>query len=564
MQVIKVAVFFLVSLLTEIAMAFEWQGSHSSNPVVTTELGDLEGTVSQVRGSEQIIYEYLGVPFAKPPLGPLRFSAPQPPELWTGIRDASQPPAICLQNLDQYMALFPALAVPPNPLISEDCLYLNIYTPAEPKQELQLPVMVWIHGGALMIGGASQYDGSALAAYENVVVVVIQYRVGYMGFLSTGDENCSGNWGLLDQVAALQWIQKHIKNFGGDPDSVTIFGESAGGCSVSALVLSPLSSGLFHKAISESGVILIPGIVTENIDPVKKKVANLTSCDDSDSGLFVQCLRQKTEEDHLNVARSFSFGISPMTIDGVVLPKPVEELIKAQEFQQVPYLIGVTNDEFGWLLANAYFPTGWSNGMNKEMAITFLNHAIPPEAGIKNANEYIFNEYVGNITDPTLIRDLLTEISGDMLMVKPTIIAANAHRDAGSPVYLYEFQHRPSLYGDIRPSFVKSDHADDIGFVFGACFWNGHIKLLGNLTEEENQLCRTIMAYWANFARNGNPNGDGLESWPLYNDGEQYMALNLKQSSGRGLKKEKMTFLIEKLPELMKEHKKNTEVHMDL
>ncbi|KAG2469647.1 SAE2 enzyme, partial [Polypterus senegalus] len=339
------------------------EGSYSANPFVTTELGDLEGTVSQVRGSDQIIYEYLGVPFAKPPLGPLRFSAPQPPELWTGIRDASQPPAICLQNLDQYMALFPALAVPPNPLISEDCLYLNIYTPAEPKQELQLPVMVWIHGGALMIGGASQYDGSALAAYENVVVVVIQYRVGYMGFLSTGDENCSGNWGLLDQVAALQWVQKHIKNFGGDPGSVTIFGESAGGCSVSALVLSPLSSGLFHKAISESGVILLPGIVTENIDPVKKTVANLTSCDDSDSGLFIQCLRQKTEEELLNVARSFKFGISPMTIDGVVLPRPIEELIKAQKFQQVPYLIGVNNYEFGGLLANTSTGvTKWCDG----------------------------------------------------------------------------------------------------------------------------------------------------------------------------------------------------------
>uniref|UniRef100_A0A8C4S341 Carboxylic ester hydrolase n=1 Tax=Erpetoichthys calabaricus TaxID=27687 RepID=A0A8C4S341_ERPCA len=531
MQVIKVAVFFLVSLLTEIAMAFEWQGSHSSNPVVTTELGDLEGTVSQVRGSEQIIYEYLGVPFAKPPLGPLRFSAPQPPELWTGIRDASQPPAICLQNLDQYMALFPALAVPPNPLISEDCLYLNIYTPAEPKQELQLPVMVWIHGGALMIGGASQYDGSALAAYENVVVVVIQYRVGYMGFLSTGDENCSGNWGLLDQVAALQWIQKHIKNFGGDPDSVTIFGESAGGCSVSALVLSPLSSGLFHKAISESGVILIPGIVTENIDPVKK----------------------------------FKFGISPITIDGVVLPRPIEELIKAQSFQQVPYLIGVNNYEFGGLLANAYCPPGWSDGMTKEMAISVLNEIIiPPECGVKEAYEYIYEEYVGNVTDPVRIRDLSLKMIGDLFFVKPSLMIANIHRNAGLPVYFYEFQYRSKIYDDIRPSFVKADHTDEIRFVFGACFWNGTLQFKEPSNTEDDQLCKVLMAYWANFARNGNPNGDGLESWPLYNDGEQYMALNLKQSSGRGLKKEKMTFLIEKLPELMKEHKKNTEVHMDL
>uniref|UniRef100_A0A8C4S235 Carboxylic ester hydrolase n=1 Tax=Erpetoichthys calabaricus TaxID=27687 RepID=A0A8C4S235_ERPCA len=558
MQVIKVAVFFLVSLLTEIAMAFEWQGSHSSNPVVTTELGDLEGTVSQVRGSEQIIYEYLGVPFAKPPLGPLRFSAPQPPELWTGIRDASQPPAICLQNLDQYMALFPALAVPPNPLISEDCLYLNIYTPAEPKQELQLPVMVWIHGGALMIGGASQYDGSALAAYENVVVVVIQYRVGYMGFLSTGDENCSGNWGLLDQVAALQWIQKHIKNFGGDPDSVTIFGESAGGCSVSALVLSPLSSGLFHKAISESGVILIPGIVTENIDPVKKKVANLTTCDDSDSGLFIQCLRQKTEEELLNVARSFKFGISPITIDGVVLPRPIEELIKAQSFQQVPYLIGVNNYEFGGLLANAYCPPGWSDGMTKEMAISVLNEIIiPPECGVKEAYEYIYEEYVGNVTDPVRIRDLSLKMIGDLFFVKPSLMIANIHRNAGLPVYFYEFQYRSKIYDDIRPSFVKADHTDEIRFVFGACFWNGTLQFKEPSNTEDDQLCKVLMAYWANFARNGNPNGEGLLHWPLYDDSESYMVLNLTQSVHQKLMGDKLKFLLHTLPQKIKHLKDN-------
>ncbi|XP_028665939.1 cocaine esterase-like isoform X1 [Erpetoichthys calabaricus] len=565
MQVIKVAVFFLVSLLTEIAMAFEWQGSHSSNPVVTTELGDLEGTVSQVRGSEQIIYEYLGVPFAKPPLGPLRFSAPQPPELWTGIRDASQPPAICLQNLDQYMALFPALAVPPNPLISEDCLYLNIYTPAEPKQELQLPVMVWIHGGALMIGGASQYDGSALAAYENVVVVVIQYRVGYMGFLSTGDENCSGNWGLLDQVAALQWIQKHIKNFGGDPDSVTIFGESAGGCSVSALVLSPLSSGLFHKAISESGVILIPGIVTENIDPVKKKVANLTTCDDSDSGLFIQCLRQKTEEELLNVARSFKFGISPITIDGVVLPRPIEELIKAQSFQQVPYLIGVNNYEFGGLLANAYCPPGWSDGMTKEMAISVLNEIIiPPECGVKEAYEYIYEEYVGNVTDPVRIRDLSLKMIGDLFFVKPSLMIANIHRNAGLPVYFYEFQYRSKIYDDIRPSFVKADHTDEIRFVFGACFWNGTLQFKEPSNTEDDQLCKVLMAYWANFARNGDPDGEGLLHWPLYDDCENYMALNLTQSVQQKLMGDKMKFLLHTLPEKLNTSTSNvTTVHCE-
>ncbi|XP_039618330.1 carboxylesterase 5A-like [Polypterus senegalus] len=450
--------FIFISFIIWIGLASQLTEDDHANPVVSVENGRLKGSVSRVKGTERLVHEYLGIPFAKPPLGSLRLSAPEPPEPWTGVRDATRHPAICIQNVDFIEKFLEEVKLTLQiPVVSEDCLYLNIYTPAESNKESRLPVMVWIHGGGLMMGAATIYDGSALAAYENVVVVVIQYRLGILGFLSTGDDHCRGNWGLLDQIAALQWVQRNIKTFGGDPDSVTIFGESAGGCSVSALVCTYII---------------------------------LTICD------------------------------------------------------------------------IAFFPPGWQEGIEKDVAVSLLNKIFP--AGIKNENEYIFNEYVGNITDPTLVRDLLTQISGDILMVKPTIIAANAHRDAGSPVYLYEFQHRPTLYGDTRPSFVKSDHVDDIGFVFGSCFWNGHIKLLGNLTEEENQLCRTIMAYWANFARNGNPNGDGLESWPLYNDGEQYMALNLKQSSGRGLKKEKMTFLMEKLPELMKEHSKNTEVHMDL
>ncbi|NXQ78651.1 SASB hydrolase, partial [Quiscalus mexicanus] len=137
--------------------------------------------------------------------------------------------------------------------VSEDCLYLNVYTPVSTGENKKLPVLVWIHGGGLVFGAASSYDGSVLAAFDNVVVVAIQYRLGIAGYFSTGDEHARGNWGYLDQVAALRWIQENIMHFGGDPGSVTIFGESAGGISVSALVLSPLAKGLFHKAISESG-----------------------------------------------------------------------------------------------------------------------------------------------------------------------------------------------------------------------------------------------------------------------------------------------------------------------
>ncbi|CAO2610559.1 Carboxylesterase 1D [Lemmus lemmus] len=185
---------------------------------------------------------------------------------------------------------------------SEDCLYLNIYTPADLTKTSRLPVMVWIHGGGLVVGGASTYDGLALSAHENVVVVAIQYRLGIWGFFSTGDEHSRGNWGHLDQVAALRWVQDNIAKFGGNPGSVTIFGESAGGFSVSALVLSPLAKNLFHRAISESGVALLPALFTEDAKPIAEslqQVAIATGCEATTSAGIVQCLREKTEEELL-------------------------------------------------------------------------------------------------------------------------------------------------------------------------------------------------------------------------------------------------------------------------
>uniref|UniRef100_A0A8C4X709 Carboxylic ester hydrolase n=1 Tax=Erpetoichthys calabaricus TaxID=27687 RepID=A0A8C4X709_ERPCA len=544
------------------ALAFNLVDGDSGNPVVSTRFGLLMGSVTRVKGTERLIHQYLGIPFAKPPLGPLRFSAPQPPEPWTGVRDATQQPAVCLQNVDIMLKLIEDLKITsPKPAVSEDCLYLNIYTPAEAGRESRLPVMIWIHGGSFIFGGAVQYDGSALAAYENVVVVVIQYRLGIMGFFSTGDDHSPGNWGLLDQLASLQWIQENINNFGGDPNSVTIFGESAGGCSVSALIFSPLSRGLFHKAISESGVLFFPGVLTKDVKQNNKVLANVTACDDTDSALFVACMRQKTGN-AINELSTLHFHHTLITIDGTVLPRPIEELIKEKQFQQIPYLLGVTNNEFGWLLANFAFPPGWHEGIDRETVTNILSSI--PQVGDQKKNIFIGDEYFGDTEDPETIRDGLTEMFGDVVIVKPTLFAASLHRDAGLPVYLYEFSHRPSVYGDSRPNFVKADHADEIGFVFGGCFWDGHLKFNGSLMEEENQLCRTVMSYWANFARNGDPNGAGLLQWPVYDTSEKYMVLNLKQSIGRKLKETRMEFLTKTLPEKLEKLKLPNEGHGEL
>ncbi|NWR64616.1 SASB hydrolase, partial [Bucorvus abyssinicus] len=226
-------------------------------PEVTITLGRLKGRQTNVKGTDRLVNVFLGIPFAKAPVGSLRFSPPEPPEPWNDLRDATSYPPLCPQDLSMLKIAEKNFKEKHLPFrTSEDCLYLNVYSPAGSNKKDKLPVMVWIHGGNFIFGGASRYDGSALSAYENIVIVIIQYRLGLLGFFNTGDEHARGNWGFLDQVAALRWIQENIEQFGGDPGSVTLFGVSAGSCSVFAHVLSPLSKGLFHKAISESGILI--------------------------------------------------------------------------------------------------------------------------------------------------------------------------------------------------------------------------------------------------------------------------------------------------------------------
>ncbi|TSK45832.1 Fatty acyl-CoA hydrolase precursor, medium chain [Bagarius yarrelli] len=493
-------------------------------PVVQTKYGALKGECVTAIGKNRVVYSYLGVPFAKPPVGPLRFTAPQPAEEWKGVRDATKQPYMCIQNRDATVELFSSLSISVEfPEVSEDCLYLNIYTPAKPDKDAKLPVMVWIHGGGLSIGSASGYDGSVLSAYQNVVVVLIQYRLGLFGFFSTGDEHAPGNYGLLDQVAALQWVQENIHSFGGDPGSVTIFGESAGGSSVSFLLLSPLSTGLFHRAIAESGTAVMKPLV-ENPLPAAQQLANMSGCDISSTQKIAECVKRWPTEDVIELSKERLFLRFVVTVDKAFLPKPVEELLQAQEFHKVPLITGVTNDEFGWLL---------------------------PRPHTQYINELVLEEYLGSSEDPIQIRDAFTEMMGDLVFTIPALTLARAHKAAGAPVYLYEFQHPPSIIQVNRPSFVRTDHGDELPFVFGLCFGNAHVKATASFSTEEKELCRTMMAYWGNFARTGTPNGAGRSPWPEFGAEAEYLGIGLEQKPGKNLKAEHYIFMTETLPELV-------------
>ncbi|RXN20147.1 fatty acyl- hydrolase medium chain-like isoform X4 [Labeo rohita] len=500
-------------------------------PVVQTKLGSLRGAFLTVKGKDTIVNSYLGVPFAKPPVGPLRLARPQPAEKWDGVRDATKQPPICLQDRQVSVVEHKIIGIDVEvPEVSEDCLYLNIYTPVKPGEDAKLPVMVWIHGGGLVLGSASLYDGSVLSAYQDVVVVLIQYRLGLLGFFSTGDEHAPGNYGFLDQIAALKWVQENIHSFGGDPGSVTIFGESAGG------ILSPLASGLFHRAIAESGTALWDGLVMTN--PLRKaqNAAKLCKCDSSSSSKIVDCIMRMSDEKVLECSNQFVMLDFSLAMDSYFLPKPVMEIVKKQEFSKVPLITGITDDEFGYFL---------------------------PEPRDRWIIDTVANEYLGVTSDPIKIRDIYREMMGDVMFNIPTLQLAKYHSASGAPVYLYEFQHPPSMIQKNRPSFVGVDHTDELLFIQGTCFAKAHLKAIAPFTKEEEELCRTVMAYWGNFARTGSPNGPGLTHWPEYEDETEYLGIGLKQKAGKNLKRKHYTFMTKTLPDLIRQGREKRE-HSEL
>nr|XP_060632042.1 cocaine esterase-like [Anolis sagrei ordinatus] len=544
------------------------EGPGSARPTVSTRLGRLRGTLMSVEGAAGPVQAFLGVPFAKPPLGALRFAPPEPPEPWPQLREAASQPPMCLQDLSWMQEMSQALNVTlPDMAVSEDCLYLNVFTP---DTEAKLPVLVWIHGGALVMGSASPYNAPSLSAFEDVVVVVLQYRVGIPGFFSTGSKEAPGNWGLLDQVAALRWVQENIEAFGGDPALVTIMGESAGGFSVGVQVLSPLSRGLFHRAISESGVALLSSLLVRSPGAMVQTVANVSGCEASSPAALVLCLRSKTEEElaALNIQLCQVLGIVPAVVDGEFLPKTPEELLAVKEFSNVPYLIGINNHEYGWILPQTPLFPSITESMDREaveaafqQSASFLR--LPVEA-MQRAME----EYLGETEDPRELRGQFQEFMGDAIFVLPALQAARAHRDSGVPVYFYEFQHRPSIFRDTKPDFVKADHGDEVSFVLGAPFLSSNDSPFGGYTEEEKRLSKTMMRYWANFARSGNPNGKGLVEWPQYDQKEGFLELGLEQREAEKLKQRKVDFWLKTLLEQMREktaaEEKEQKTHQEL
>jgi para-nitrobenzyl esterase len=482
-----------------------------------------QGKVRGKASNDGKVNAFMGLPYAAPPVGELRWKAPQPPAKWKGERDATRYGAHCAQGRVFDDMVFEDAGE------SEDCLFLNVYAPAEAKDKSKLPVMFWIHGGGYAGGASSEprHNGDFMPL-KGVVLVTINYRLGALGFLATADlakeaNGAAGNYGLLDMVAALQWVKANIKNFGGDPGNVTIFGESAGSFAVSTLMVSPMAQGLFHKAIGESGGALGEGVLAYQPLSVREvtdaewvstlRVTNLAE------------LRALPVEKILDGAKKRGTVGFPPVIDGKLLTEPVADTYAAGKQARVPLLAGWNRDE-GSFLGNGMTVEKW-----KAMAADLY----------KERAEEFLKLYPGDTDEQAA--DSAGAYGGDAFIAFGTWKWLEAHRKTGaSPVYRYHFELRalPSKYHLGTFAF----HSDDIEYVFGTL----DTRPGQTVRPEDRTLSEQMMTYWTNFAKTGDPNGAGLPAWPKYDKDDLLIHLDSTITSGPDTLRPRYEFLLKGMP----------------
>ncbi|XP_078526161.1 acetylcholinesterase isoform X2 [Lissotriton helveticus] len=529
-----------------------------SELVVSTRSGRLRGArVPLLNGHLSV---FLGIPFAEPPIGKMRFRPAEPKKPWNGILDATEYSNACYQYVDN---LFPGFSGAemwnPNRNLSEDCLYLNVWVPSpRPKNAT---VMVWIYGGGYYSGTTSLdvYDPKYLSFTEKVVVVSMNYRVGPLGFLALpGSHDAPGNVGLIDQRMAMQWVQNNIQFFGGNPKSITIFGESAGAASVGMHLLSLNSRSLFQRAILQSGGPTAPWatLTPTEIRRRTKLLAKLVGCERNNDTDLVNCLRTKHPQELIDEEWSvlpqpsvFRFAFVPV-VDGDFLPEPAESMLNLGNFKETDILVGVNSNEGSYFLV--YGAPGFSKDndslISREDFLGGVKMSVPQANEI--ANEAVVLQYTDWTDENNGLknRKAMDDLVGDHNVICPVVQTASKYVEHGNKVYTYLFSHQASNL--MWPKWMGVLHGYEIEFVFGL-----PLDRTLNYTEEEEMLSRKIMRYWANFARTGNPNevNDHETRWPLYNlSDQQFIELNTKPVQiHSGLRVQMCTFWNRFLPKLL-------------
>jgi para-nitrobenzyl esterase len=468
---------------------------------VRTQSGVVEGGT----GVDGKVRAFKGIPFATPPVGNLRWRPPQPAQSWTGVRKATEFGARCMQGRIYEDMVFRDSGP------SEDCLYLNVWTPTT-SADARLPVMVWIYGGGFQAGSASEprQDGENLAK-KGVIVVSLNYRLGIFGFFSHPEltrespHHASGNYGLLDQVAALEWVHNNIRGFGGDPENVTIFGESAGSMSVSAQIASPLSKGLLNRAIGESGAVFM---LTPRMPSVSETEQTGAKFGKSLGASTLQALRAMPA-DHLLAAAlkdKNEFRFWP-NVDGYFLPESISRIYSDGKQAHVALLAGWNADE-----------QDYSGLLGKEEP-TKETYEAKVRAKYGRHTDEVLKVYPGKVEKE--VKESARDLAGDQFIAYSTWKWLDMQVKTGNaPVYRYHFEQAPPM--PEGESSRGAYHSADIEYVFETLDWK-HLVW----TADDRKISDMISSYWTNFAKNGNPNGPGLPEWPRYK-AEHYEVMHLR------------------------------------
>src|SRR5216683_6170285 len=482
-----------------------------SSTLVETQYGKVQGV------QEDAVSSWKGIPYAKPPLEALRFRPPQPPEAWPGIRQATQFGPVAMQSSAIEKLAGRRLSM------SEDCLTLNIWSPG--ADEKLRPVLVWIHGGGFEIGSGSFHDGTPFAAHGDVVMVTLNYRLGSLGFLhlvEPGSEAyaVSGNCGLLDQVAALQWVQNNIATFGGDPDRVTVFGESAGAMSIATLLALPTAQGLFQQAILQSGAAQTVRSSTEATTIARDflkildvRLKALSTLEQIPAERLVEAASALPDWRGTTGAGD-AIHFAPV-IDGVILPRSPLQAIASGVAKHIPMIIGTTRDE---CLFYPFADPTWRE-VDEETLIQRVKQQVGA-AWPEVAPFYLQEKPAGQ----PLLKQLLSLLTFDHFIF-PAIQLAEAQAKQGAPVWAYRFDWHSPLFGGAA-------HTVDRLFV-----WNlvaspmAMVDRMAGNAPERLQLAQQMQRAWIAFARHGDPNTPELPTWPSYDPEERATMLFDRESS---------------------------------
>lgn len=457
-----------------------------------------------VKGDEDgAVHRFRGIPYAQPPVGPLRWKPPQPLPPWKDTRDALAFSKSCVQKGSPLTGELET---------SEDCLTLNVWS-AKLDPKAKLPVMVWIHGGGLVNGSSSQviYDGAKLAT-KGVVLVSLNYRLGAFGYLAHPD-HLTGNQGLLDQLAALKWVQQNISVFGGDPAKVTVFGESAGGLSVATLLSTPMAKGLFARAVIESGSFVDPGrrcralSGAESAEDQGLRLQKALGCDN------LECMRKKTAAEVLEalpgqagfIGKGERYGL---TVDKVALSECPRAALEAGHTLKMPTMLGTNGDE------GTLFTIG--HPIKRELGFNWIVGKMYGANADKVKAAYPFKDYAS----PKATFDALL---GDAIFTCSARVAARQLSEHGSTVYRYLFAHVPG------ESKLGAFHGSEISYVFGT------LGTRKSPTDDERKLSESMQDAWVRFAQTGDPNGGGL-TWPKYGKDDPYLRFELATKVEHGLR----------------------------